>query len=156
MPSVERKSPHAKGNGPCIVMALVLSACTPPPIYLFVEPSGPVPRVELRQPVGVVSRREVPLPIVDCGFFELKPTSRSEPLAFPVEIWRVMSLSPDGGVLELRYGVTPDGFTQVTPVEGRPPPLETGRRYSVECSGDGIGMAEFEIAGGSPRSPNPP
>jgi hypothetical protein len=126
-----------------------LLGCSTPQSYLFVEPGTVGPRVELRQPVGLWRRTEVPLPLDDCAFFEVSQSPETA-AAFPVEVWRVLSLSPDRTTLEVRYGAVPEGFLQVTPAEGPAPALAPGHLYSVECSGEGIGLAEFVIPAGGP------
>ena len=83
------------------------------------------------------------MPLSDCGFFRIPAADEEDGLAPPEEIWRVTSLSPDFVVPIIRYGFVPEGFTQVTPPAGPAPALERGTRYAVECSGYGIGIAEF-------------
>ena len=115
----------------------------PKPNYLFVEPRGGTVRVELRTTTGLFRREEYPLPLDDCGFFAL--ADPDAPQAPPQEIWRVLSLAPERMTLAVRYGQVPEGFTQVTPPRAPAPPLEPGRTYVVECTGDGIGVTEFRM-----------
>lgn len=119
----------------------LLASCAPKPEYLYVDPAG---RIELRRTVGLVSRREVPLPLADCAFYRVRREDDGG-AAPPEEIWRVMTLDSERAALALRYGVVPEGFLQVTPQGASPPPLEKGRRYVVECSGDAFGVTEFEL-----------
>ena len=128
-----------------VVAAVAATAgCTPPPDYLFVDPKVSPVRVELRRSFGVVQKQYGPVPITDCGFF-VQPESGEAAGAYKQEIWRVLNTAPDGATLALGYGVVPPGFIQATPPAGAPPPLEPGRHYTVECSGDAIGTAQFEI-----------
>ncbi|MGH7858277.1 MAG: hypothetical protein ACREQY_13215 [Candidatus Binatia bacterium] len=118
--------------------------CAPKPDYLFVDPSRGNVRVELRRTLGVIRRSESPVPLTDCAFYRLPPPGDASGRP-PEELWRILSLSPDHAALEIRYGIIPEGFTQVTPVDRPPPPLASGDRYAVECTGDGIGVTEFRM-----------
>lgn len=119
---------------------------SPKPSYLFVEPEAGSVSIELRREVGVFERREVPVPLSDCGFFAVIEQDRDRLARLPPqEIWRVSTLDPDAVALSIRYGVVPPGFVQVRP-HGRPaPPLVPGDRYVVECTGYGIGVTEFVL-----------
>ena len=127
-----------------LLTAVWTAACAPPPDYLFVDPHAQPVRVELRRSFGVIQKQYGPVPIAECGFFA-KPDPGDPTSAFPHEIWRVVNTAPNGVALVLWYGVVPAGFVQANPPAGRPPALEAGRRYTVECSGDAIGMAEFQM-----------
>jgi hypothetical protein len=122
---------------------VALVACMPKPNYLFVEPRDGTVRVELRTTTGLFVREERLLPLDDCGFFTV--ADADAPLAPPREIWRVMSLAPERMTLAIHYGEVPEGFTQVTPPQSAPPPLEPGGQYVVECTGDGIGVTDFRM-----------
>ena len=127
-----------------VLLLLAVCGCTPPPDYLFVDPRAQPVRVELRRSFGVIQKNYGPVPISECAF--LTSADPSDPAsAYPQEIWRVVNPNPDSGTLALFYGIVPQGFFQANPPGGRPPLLEAGRRYTVECTGDAIGMAEFEI-----------
>lgn len=127
------------------IASLALAACTPAPDYLFVDPNVAPVRVELRRSFGVFHKHYEPVPLTECGFYESTLPADAARMAYTEELWRIVSTAPDVVALSLRYGVVPEGFFQATPPAGPPPPLEPGRRYTVECSGDGRGLQEFEM-----------
>ena len=127
-----------------LLMIVLTAACAPPPDYLFVDRYAQPVRVELRRSYGMIQKQYGPVPIAECAFFA-KPDPKDPTSAYPHEIWRVVNTAPNGVTLVLWYGVLPPGFVQANPPAGRPPPLAAGERYSVECSGDAIGMAEFQM-----------
>jgi hypothetical protein len=140
--------------GGAVAAALVATTCAPPaPDYLFVDSRARPVTVELRKSFGTWSKHYAAVPISECVFYET-PKTVNEEHPYPDEIWRVVSLAPDRAVLGLRYGMLPPGFVQSTPATSRPPPLEPGHQYSVECNGDTSGTTEFEIPGVAP-SPAP-
>jgi len=131
--------------GGCAIAVLSAVACTPPPDYLFVDPRAQPVRVELRKSFGRFSYHYAPVAISECVFYENAKAGGAEEHPYPEELWRVLSVAPDRPVIDLRYGSLPPGFLQSTPASTPPAPLQPGHRYSVECSGDTAGMAEFEI-----------
>ena len=122
----------------------VLTACAPPPDYLYVDPHAQPVRVELRRSYGILKKQYGPVPITDCGFYA-RPEAGDAASSYKQEIWRVMTTIPDEGTLVLVYGVVPPGFMQATPPGQPPPSLEPGRVYTVECNGDAIGTAQFQL-----------
>src|SRR5712671_2269420 len=127
-----------------VAAAAATAACSTPPDYLFVDPHVQPVRVELRKSFGVVHKHYGAVPITECGFF-LKPDAGAPTTAYDQEIWRIVNTAPNGAALAVFYGVVPQGFFQSTPPAGAPPHLESGHRYQVECSGDAIGLAPFEV-----------
>ena len=139
---------------PAFVGSVALCGCTPPPDYLFVDPHVQPVRVELRKSFGVIHQQYGPVPITDCAFFA-KPDKDDPTSAYEQEIWRIVNPASEAGTLAVLYGVVPPGFMQATPPGGRPPPLEPGRHYKVECTGDAVGMAQFDIPATTTRKAPP-
>ncbi|MBI2963941.1 MAG: hypothetical protein HYY35_09325 [Deltaproteobacteria bacterium] len=121
------------------------AGCTPRPDALVVDPRVQPVRVELRRSFGVFRRHDEPVALSECGFYEWAASAEGPRRPYPEEIWRVVSSSSSAAVPALRYGVVPPGFVQATPAGAAAPPLQPGHRYIVECSGDAVGSAEFEI-----------
>lgn len=121
------------------------AACTAQPDYVSVDPSGRAVRVELRRTVGFFRQHVEPMLLSECGFYRGAQSAGTSESPFPQEIWRIVATSSDHGVRAIQYGVIPEGFAQATPAAEPPPPLEPGRRYTVECSGDGMGITEFTM-----------
>jgi hypothetical protein len=131
-----------------LLAASVLSSCTRPPDYLYVDPRAQPLRVQLRKAFGSMSPQYAPVAIGECVFYEAPPVgaaASAEPTPPAQEIWRVISVAPDRPATEIRYGVLPPGFLQAAPSAGMPAPLLPGHHYTVECSGDAIGSSEFVI-----------
>lgn len=60
--------------------------------------------------------------------------------------WQQLKDGANGRFLScITYGEVPEGFNQVTPDDGPPPPLCRGVRYVVHFLGSEIGMLEFEF-----------
>lgn len=130
-------------------------ACAPPPDYLYVDPHVAPVRVELRRSFGIVHKHYEAVPITECGFYEATLPADAKGATYTEELWRVVSPMPDVATLVLRYGVVPPGFAQATPAAGPPAPLEPGRRYTVECTGDTRGLGEFAIPPSTTRGAPP-
>jgi hypothetical protein len=132
-----------------------LTACAPPPDYLYVDPHAQPVRVELRRSFGIMQKHYGPVPITDCGFY-VKAETGDASSVYRQEIWRVMTTIPDEGSLALVYGVVPPGFVQATPPAGlTPPALEPEKTYTVECNGDAIGTAQFQLPSLTTRTEPP-
>jgi hypothetical protein len=134
-----------KGAWITVGCAFAVAACEPPSSQLLVHRSGGSVHVELRRTAGMIFRRQEPVPLSDCGFYAAGEPGESAASLFPREIWRVTTVAPDRVMLGVEYGVVPEGFYQAAPQGTTAPPLEPGVRYTVECSGDGVGVAQFEI-----------
>jgi hypothetical protein len=139
----------------CLAAALGAAACAPPPDYLYVDPHVAPVRVEVRRSFGVIQKHYEPVPITECGFYEATLPADAKASAYTEELWRVVSPTPDVATQVLRYGIVPRGFVQATPAAGPPPPLEPGKRYTVECSGDARGLGEFEMPARTTRRAPP-
>ena len=126
-----------------LIGALGAAACTPPPDYLFVDPHAQPVRVELRRSFGAWGKHYEPVAIGDCRFYE--PAEAGTLSSYPLEVWHVLNLGGGPGVPQLRYGEVPPGFVQSTPEVGAPKPLEPGRRYTVECTGEAVGAGDFVV-----------
>jgi hypothetical protein len=58
-------------------------------------------------------------------------------------LWQITAIDERGATDKITYGVVPEGFTQVVPMEGTAPPLKTGEKYSVSATGEGIAVNSF-------------
>lgn len=74
------------------------------------------------------------------------------PLLGAPDLWKIRPNSniKISGVPSIRYGVVPNGFIQVTPESGAPPPLEEGKVYEFGGPADSAngGSIWFTIQGG--------
>lgn len=89
-----------------------------------------VVRIQGEREGRMVTVQREPIPLSDCRVIDVEGTD-----AGGEEIWRVTTIESSAAAANLRYGQTPAGYAQVTPLTGRPPPLRPGGRYRVECLG---------------------